>query len=107
MHGKKPLQRAILSPCGKDATLALSNQPPPDRPGRPDRPFLRPPREVPWRRITQSALSRIALLDAITHIELNAVDLALDMASRFTKTQLLVVFIMTGLALSMMRHDIF
>jgi uncharacterized ferritin-like protein (DUF455 family) len=62
---------------------------------------------VPWRRITQFALSRIALLDAITHIELNAVDLALGIASRFTKTQLLVVFIMTGLALSMMRHDIF
>ena len=30
----------------KDATLALGNQPPPDRPGRPDRPLLRPPREV-------------------------------------------------------------
>ena len=92
MRGKKPLQRAIFSPCGKDATLALGNQPPPDRPGRPDRPFLRPPREVPRRRITQSALGRIALLDAIAHIELNAVDLALDMASRFTKTQLLVDF---------------
>jgi uncharacterized ferritin-like protein (DUF455 family) len=76
----------------KDATLALGNQPPPDRPGRPDRPLLRPPREVPRRRITQSASGRIALLHAIAHIELNAVDLALDMASRFTKTQLPVDF---------------
>ena len=29
----------------------------------------------------------MALLHAIAHIELNAVDLALDMASHFTKTQ--------------------
>ena len=76
----------------KDATLALGNQPPPDRPGRPDRPLLRPPREVPRRRITQSASGRIALLHAIAHIELNAVDLALDMASRFTNAQLPVDF---------------
>jgi uncharacterized ferritin-like protein (DUF455 family) len=50
---------------------------------------LRPPREGataadhpihPW--------GRIALLHAIAHIELNAVDLALDMASPFTKMQL-------------------
>ena len=76
----------------KDAALALGNQPSPDRPGRPERPLLRPPREVPRRRITQSAPGRIALLHAIAHIELNAVDLALDMASRFTKTQLPVDF---------------
>ena len=76
----------------KDATLALGNQQPPDRPGRPDRPLLRPTREVPRRRITQSAPGRIALLHAIAHIELNAVDLALNMARRFTKTQLPVDF---------------
>jgi uncharacterized ferritin-like protein (DUF455 family) len=76
----------------KDATLVLWNQPPPNRPSRPGRPILRPPREVPRRRITQSAPGRIALLHAIAHIELNAVDLALDMASRFTKTQLPVDF---------------
>ena len=32
------------------------------------------------------------LFHAFAHIELNAVDLALDMASRFTKTQLAVDF---------------
>ena len=42
---------------------------------------------MPRRRITQSAPGWIALLHAIAHIELNAVDLALDMASHFTKTQ--------------------
>ena len=45
-----------------------------------------------WRQITQSALGRIALLHAIAHIELNAGDLALNMARRFTKTQLPVDF---------------
>jgi len=68
--------------------LPLGRQMPPDRPGRPGRPLLRPPREVPRRRITQSVHGRIALLHAIAHIELNAVDLALDMASRFTGTSL-------------------
>jgi uncharacterized ferritin-like protein (DUF455 family) len=59
---------------------------------------------VPRQRISQSAPGRIALLHAIAHIELNAVDLALDMASHLTKTQLLI---MTGLALPMTRLDIF
>ena len=64
----------------------------PERPGRPDRPLLRPTRGVPRRRISQSAPGQIALLHAIAHIELNAVDLELDIASRFTKTQLAVNF---------------
>ena len=72
----------------KDTTLALGNQPPTmiDR-ASPDHPLLPAPCELPRRRITQSAQGRIALLHAIVHIELNAVDLALDMASHFTKTQ--------------------
>ena len=76
----------------KDNTLALGNQPPPDRPGSPDHPLLPPPCEVPQRQITKSTPGRIALLDAIAHIELNAVDLALHMARLFTKTQLTVDF---------------
>ena len=58
MRSKKPLQRAILLPRG-----------------------------LPRRRITQSAPGQIALLHAIAHIELNAVDLTLDIASRTTQTQ--------------------
>jgi len=57
---------------------------PPDRPGRPDRPELRPPREVPRRRIGRAPGGRIALVHAIAHIELNAIDLALDMACRYS-----------------------
>ena len=48
--------------------------------------------EVPRRWITQSASGRAALLHAIIRIELNAVNFALDKASRFTKMQLPVRF---------------
>ncbi len=53
-----------------------------DRPGRPDRPELLPPRMVKKRKLN-SVAGRIALLHAIAHIELNAVDLALDIVGRF------------------------
>lgn len=54
---------------------------PPDRPGRPDRPELRPPRDMPKRSMGEAG--RVALLHALAHIELNAVDLAADIVSRF------------------------
>lgn len=56
---------------------------PPDRPARPERPALRPPREVKRRRISEQAAGRIALLHALAHIELNAIDLAWDIVARF------------------------
>ena len=55
---------------------------PPLRPARPDRPALLPPREVPRRR-PGSPQGRIALLHALAHIELNAVDLHWDIIARF------------------------
>ncbi len=55
----------------------------PDIPGRQDWPRLIPPGQVPNRKITRSPKGRIALLHALAHIELNAVNLALDMAVRF------------------------
>ncbi|MEM6914480.1 MAG: ferritin-like domain-containing protein [Pseudomonadota bacterium] len=55
---------------------------PPDRPMRPDKPALVPPQEVP-RRGLGSDRGRAALLHALAHIELNAIDLAADMALRF------------------------
>lgn len=58
------------------------NLAPPRRPARPARPELMPPRDVPRRRLG-SPEGRIALLHALAHIELNAVDLAFDMALRF------------------------
>ena len=47
-----------------------------------------PPRGVPHRRITAGSPGRIALLHAIDHIELNAIDLALDIANRFVNQKL-------------------
>ena len=55
----------------------------PDRPARPIRPDLRPPREVPRRRLG-SPEGRAAFIHAIAHIELNAIDLAWDILARFT-----------------------
>ncbi|HMC17091.1 MAG TPA: ferritin-like domain-containing protein [Albitalea sp.] len=51
-------------------------------PGRPQRPALVPPKEVPTRSpFTREG--RAALLHAIAHIEFNAINLALDAAWRF------------------------
>lgn len=63
--------------------LAIGTANPPDHPARPDRPELLPPRDVP-RRKPGSPLGRVALLHAVAHIELNAVDLHWDIIARFT-----------------------
>jgi uncharacterized ferritin-like protein (DUF455 family) len=55
----------------------------PDRPARPARPLLLPPRDMKRRRVG-GLKGRIALLHAVAHIELNAVDLAWDIIGRFT-----------------------
>jgi uncharacterized ferritin-like protein (DUF455 family) len=65
--------------------LPLGNAVPPPRPARPDRPELRDPRDVPRRR-PGSTQGRIALLHAVAHIELNAVDLHWDIIARFADT---------------------
>lgn len=54
----------------------------PDAPARPARPELRAPRDMPRRRGSGPA-ARIALLHALAHIELNAIDLAWDLIARF------------------------
>jgi uncharacterized ferritin-like protein (DUF455 family) len=56
---------------------------PPDRPARPDRPLLLAPKEMPKRKAGGSTAKRIALLHALAHIELNAIDLAWDLIARF------------------------
>jgi uncharacterized ferritin-like protein (DUF455 family) len=63
-------------------SLAIGRAQPPLRPSRPDRPELLAPRDVP-RRKPGTPQGRIALLHAIAHIELNAVDLHWDMVARF------------------------
>jgi uncharacterized ferritin-like protein (DUF455 family) len=55
----------------------------PDRPARPARPRLLPPRLMAKRGKAQTPAGRIALLHALAHIELNAIDLACDLIARF------------------------
>ncbi|WP_018699859.1 ferritin-like domain-containing protein [Amorphus coralli] len=93
--------RTIVATADLDAKIALSRRtadlwfarqlslrrptldpPAPKRPGRPDRPQLLAPRDMP-RRSADSRTGHIALLHAIAHIELNAVDLAWDIVGRF------------------------
>lgn len=72
----------------------------PDRPGRPDTPQLLPPKDVPRRRVNASPNGRIALIHAIAHIELNAIDLAIDMAARFTRHHLPFDFVRDWLSVA-------
>lgn len=62
--------------------LPIGTAQPPLHPARPARPELLPPRDVPRRR-PGSPQGRIALLHAVAHIELNAVDLHWDILARF------------------------
>lgn len=65
--------------------LAIDDAPPPEpirMPGRPERPMLVHPRELP-RRGFGSDEGRAAFIHSIAHIEFNAIDLAWDAVYRF------------------------
>lgn len=59
----------------------------PDRPARPAKPELLPPRNVPRRKMSGET-GRKAQLHALAHIELNAIDLAFDLIGRFVNAPL-------------------
>lgn len=80
--------RALVAEWRGGNITTIGDCPPPDRPGRPLTPELRRPGDVPKRRITGGVAGRVALIHAIAHIELNAIDLALDMACRFVDQRL-------------------
>ena len=63
--------------------VAVGQCQPPLRPARPAKPELLAPKDVPQRR-PGTLEGRIALLHAVAHIELNAVDLHWDIIARFT-----------------------
>ena len=59
----------------------------PEHPGRPDKPELIDPRRMP-KRSTSGARGRFALLHALAHIELSAVDMTWDLVGRFAHQDL-------------------
>lgn len=63
----------------------------PERPGRPEKPELLPPKKMPKRSIT-GAKGRIALLHSLAHIELNAIDMTWDLIGRFSWAKLPATF---------------
>jgi uncharacterized ferritin-like protein (DUF455 family) len=66
--------------AGEPIPVGTAN--PPLRPARPAKPELLDPRDVPRRR-PGSIQGRTAILHAVAHIELNAVDLHWDIVARF------------------------
>src|ERR1700758_4401200 len=88
----EPSRKAVASrQLGKIWTggaLEIGTEEPPSRPSRPDRPSLRPPKEMPKRRAFGSVAGRMALLHALAHIELNAIDLGWDIIARFSDADL-------------------
>ena len=67
---------------GDGADIEIGTASAPDMPARPDEPALLDPRDVPKRK-PGTPEGRIALLHAVAHIELNAVDLHWDLIARF------------------------
>jgi uncharacterized ferritin-like protein (DUF455 family) len=70
---------------GEDISIGTAT--PPLQPSRPEKPDLLSPRDVPRRR-PGSLKGQIALLHAVAHIELNAVDLHWDIIARFTNVKM-------------------
>jgi uncharacterized ferritin-like protein (DUF455 family) len=80
---KIALTRATAIAWREGRIAEIGHAAPPARPARPARPELRRPRDMPKRRAAGSRTTRVALLHAIAHIELNAIDLAWDVVARF------------------------
>jgi uncharacterized ferritin-like protein (DUF455 family) len=68
-------------------TPEIGRAEPPLQPARPEKPELLSPRDVPHRK-PGTPEGRIALLHAVAHIELNAVDLHWDIIPRFADVQM-------------------
>lgn len=80
-HGYAAQWRASRAEGGTPIEVGTAQ--PPLRPSRPEKPELLSPRDVPHRK-PGTPEGRIAMLHAIAHIELNAVDLHWDIIARFS-----------------------
>ena len=96
LQTQDPIEKAKLSRATAEswrdirstsAATELGQATPPDYPARPDLPILKPPRDMPRRR-PGSQTGRLALLHAIAHIELNAIDLHWDIVARFRDVEM-------------------
>jgi len=93
LNAAAPAEKVALSHRVADAwrngiMTEIGTAIPPDRPARPEKPELKDPREMPRRRGAGSLAHRVALLHAVAHIELNAIDLAWDLIARFASADL-------------------
>lgn len=81
-----PWEKAALSrrlaAAWREGGLEIGAATPPETPARPAEPVLLDPKETP-KRGPGTAAGRAALLHAIAHIELNAIDLHWDVCARF------------------------
>ncbi|HIC65113.1 MAG TPA: ferritin-like domain-containing protein [Paracoccus sp.] len=84
---KVALTRRFAAAWARGDIAGVGRTPLPDRPARPAAPELRPPRDMA-KRNPRSEAGRVAFLHAISHIELNAIDLAWDIVGRFTAEDL-------------------
>ena len=82
-EAKVSLIRRFAAAWAEGRIAGVGRAMPPNRPARPSKPDLRPPREMPKRKLG-SAAGRVAFVHALAHIELNAIDLAWDIIARFT-----------------------
>ncbi|MEH6630976.1 MAG: ferritin-like domain-containing protein [Halopseudomonas aestusnigri] len=68
------------------AISEIGSAPIPKEPAREEKPILVPPQEVPRRKVTQEVVGRVAMLHALAHIELHAINLCWDIIARFAAT---------------------
>jgi len=84
-RAKAAASRAAAHQWRSGAIVRIGTAAAPDRPARPARPELKLLRDMPKRRGAGTRESRVALLHAVAHIELNAIDLAWDIVARFAE----------------------
>lgn len=86
-RAKAQAARSVSAAWRSGALSPACDTPVPDRPARPLHPVLLEPAQMPKRGKAGTSASRFALLHAVAHIELNAIDLAFDLIARFGADQ--------------------